>query len=119
MANPSRMDQRVTLQRYAQTYAADGSKATTTSILLTCWARVVVESGTEGQDVSQAAGFVNLTFEVRYCPDLATLNPADVIIWRDSTYVIQSVIPTPAGRPDILKISAQARADQSLTTPSA
>ena len=97
MANPSRMDQRVTLQRYAQTYAADGSKATTATILLTCWARVIVESGSEGQDISQPAGFVNLTFEVRYCPDLATLHPADVIIWRDSTYVISSVIPTPAG----------------------
>ena len=118
MANPSRMDQRVTLQRYAQTYAADGSKVTQAAILQTCWARVIVESGREGQDVSQPTGFVDLTFEVRYCPSLATLNPADVIIWRDSTYVISSVIPTPAGRPDILKIAAQARADQSLTTPS-
>lgn len=120
MANPSRMDQRITLQRYAQTYATDGSKVTAASTLHTCWAKVSIDNpGAEGEQASQPAAIQSTTFEVRYSPEVRTLNPADVVLWNDASYVINSVQPIPAGRPDILKIMAQSRADQLLTTPAA
>lgn len=119
MANPSRYDQRITIKRRVETLGADGSRSVVFTDLCERYAGVKVESGTEGEAQSQPSATQSTTFEVRACPVTNTVYASDALVWKGSQYEITSVIPLPAGRPDILRITAATRADNLLTAPAA
>lgn len=114
MANASKMDQRITLRTKAETYAADGSKTQTLTTLAEVAARVENVTAAEGEQISQQTAVETVMFEIRHSPTVATITASDVIEWREKHFSINSVEFLPPGRPDVIRLTAQSRADRTL-----
>jgi hypothetical protein len=122
MAKPSIMDQRISCTRRTQAYAGDGSITYVDDVIFSGWCRVTFDanqSKAEGQATGQSAGSNAIVFEVRANPKTQAATTADVITWKGKQHNILAITPMPAGRPDVLRLSTEARADTPLTTPSA
>lgn len=74
----------------------------------TVWAQAEALSGRESFSGQQRYAEVDTRFLIRYLDDITPLHR---ILWRDRTYDVVAVLPTPAGRPDHLQILATARAE--------
>lgn len=116
MANPSRMDQRIALKRVGQSYASDGSVVATLTTLAECWARVDITGGAEGEQESQTVAVNSATFEVRHSPSLASLTSRDLVEWNSRMWAVTATVQIPAGRPDVIRITGQSRADTLLAS---
>jgi SPP1 family predicted phage head-tail adaptor len=108
MANPSLYDQRITIQRKTESIAADGSPVAVWADVATVWARVTYDAGRESDALSQTTAFNSVTFEIRHSPQVSSLSSADRISWNDTYFNFGAVLPVPAGRPNVFKITATA-----------
>ncbi len=105
-----KMDRKIVLQRFTETFDSYNESVKTWATLATRWASYEPISDGERLRSSETAATLSARFVIRYSSAVATLNPKDRLTFDGTTYEILHV--KELGRREGLEITAGARDDQ-------
>jgi len=105
-----KMDRKIVLQRFTETFDSYNESVKTWATLATRWASYEPISDGERLRSSETAATLSARFVIRYSSAVATLNPKDRLTFDGTTYEIVHV--KELGRREGLEITAGARDDQ-------
>ena len=101
------LDRRITISSYTAAKDEYGQDVKTFSTLISCWAKVAVMGGSEGQQDQQELSIRNVEFIVRY---YSSINESCRITYDSKVYDIVNI--SEIGRRNYLKIMATLRTNQ-------
>lgn len=101
------LDRRIAIQNYTVTKDGYGADIKTYAALITCWAKVRVDSGAEGIQAEQEIQTRTVTFTVRY---YSAITEDSRIVYDGKNYDIISLAEV--GRRNYLDITAKLRSVQ-------
>lgn len=102
------LDERVDIYTYTTSPNGYGEAVRTYTSLISCWAKVTVESGSESRQAEQELATRNVKFIVRYYPGI---NEKCRVTYDSENYDITNV--TPIGRNNYLQLTATLKTNQS------
>ena len=100
------LDRRIEISNYTTNKNSFGEDVKTFSTLITCWAKVEPQYGTEGNEQQKELARKTVKFTVRY---YSSINESCKIVYNSQTYDITAIDPETHGRSNYMVITANTR----------